>query len=123
MDNANWGRLLSERFPARDPAQAKREWQALQERVAVGQSVTGTVVAKAPFGAWIDLGVGFPALLEIVCIAGLTPERYRADDWCPIGSEVTAFVSGFRDRGHQVYLWQVGPGEHRQAKPGAGATR
>jgi ribosomal protein S1 len=116
VDYANWGRLLSERFPARDPAQAEREWLALQRHVAIGQSVTGTVVTKAPFGAWIDLGIGFPALLEINCIAGLTPEKYRADDWCPIGSEVTAFVGEFRDRGHQVYLWQVRPGEQKHSE-------
>ena len=111
MEYQNWGKLLSERFPARDPVEVEREWAALQQRVAVGQSVTGVVFAKAPFGAWIDLRVGFPALLEIVCIAGLTPERYKTDDWCPVGSEVTAFVGGFRDRGHQVYLWQVRPGQ------------
>ena len=79
----------------------------------MGQSVTGVVVAKAQFGAWLDIGVGFPALLEIVCIEGLTPQRYQADDWCPIGSEVTAFVSGFRDRDHQIHLWQVKPGERK----------
>jgi ribosomal protein S1 len=108
MGYADWGRLLSERFPARDDAEAERAWQALQQRVPVGQSVTGTVVAKAPFGAWIDFGVEFPALLEVPNVAGLTPERYRADDWCPVGSEVTAVVLMYRDRGRQIYLGQVG---------------
>jgi ribosomal protein S1 len=103
---ADWGHLLVERFCHRDPALAEREWSALKERVAVGQSVTGVVFAKAHFGAWVDLGVGFPALLEIPNIAGLTPERYRADDWCPIGSEVTADILSFRDSGHQIYLGQ-----------------
>ena len=81
----------------------------LKERLHVGRSVTGVVFARAPFGAWVDLGVGFPALLEIICIAGLTPERFRAGDWCPVGSEVTAFIGDFRDRGRQIYLWQVWP--------------
>ena len=83
----------------------------LSRRVSLGQSVTGVVVAKAHFGAWLDIGAGFPALLEITCIAGLTPERYRADDWCPKGSEVTAEVAGFNDRNHQVSLSQVKIGE------------
>ncbi|MBA4191577.1 MAG: hypothetical protein C0467_26660 [Planctomycetaceae bacterium] len=119
MDYTDWGRLLSERFPTEGKTEAElerteSEWSSLKERLTTGQSVTGVVIAKAHFGAWIDIGVGFPALLEIVCIAGLTPEHYRADDWCPIGSEVTAFVGGFSDRGHQIGLWQVRPGEQRR---------
>ncbi len=92
---------------------AERAWNVLKQRLSVGECVSGIVVAKAPFGAWVDIGVGFPALLEIITMAGLTPERYRADDWCPVGSEVEAFVGGFRDHAHQVGLWQklVGPQE------------
>jgi hypothetical protein len=73
----------------------------------VGQSVTGTVVDKRPYGVWVDLGVGFPALLEVPSIAGMTREMYQAGDWCPIGSEVTASVLAFRDSGFQIYLGQV----------------
>lgn len=109
MEYSDWGRVLEERFPTRDRDDTEREWGELQQRIPVGAEVTGVVVAKAPFGAWIDLGVGFPALLQIICIAGLTPDRYRADDWCPVGSEVTAFVGDYRERGHQIYLWQVRP--------------
>jgi hypothetical protein len=119
VEYADWGRLLGERFPARDAAEAGAAWSALKQRLAVGQSVTGVVFARAHFGAWLDLGVGFPGLLEIICIAGLTPERYRAGNWCPVGSEVTAFVGGFRDDGQQIGLWQVRPGEQRHAEPGA----
>ena len=102
---------LSEEFPNRSAAGAEQAWKALKSRLSVGQSVTGVVVAKAHFGAWLDIGAGFPALLEITCIAGLTPERYRADDWCPVGSEVPAEVAGFDDRNHQVSLSQVKIGE------------
>jgi hypothetical protein len=59
------------------------------------------------------MGVGFPALLEILVMTRLTPERYRADDWCPLGSEVTAFVSNFDDKHHQIRLWQVPLGHER----------
>ena len=111
MDYATWGQLLSERFPARDSIEDDHAWTALRQRLAVDQSVTGVVVAKAPFGAWLDIGVGFPALLQIVCIQGLTPERYSLDEWCPIGSEVSAFVGGFNDRNRQVGLWQVRAGD------------
>jgi hypothetical protein len=104
---SDWGRLLAERFLPRDSETTEREWAALKEQLSAGQSVTGTVIAKAPFGAWVDINVGFPALLEIVAMAGLTPERYSADDWCPLGSAVTAVVGGFRDDANQIGLWQV----------------
>lgn len=115
MDYTNWGRALAERFPTDRMSEAElarneEEWAALKFRLPTGQQVTGVVIAEAHFGAWIDIGVGFPALLEIVCFAGMTPERYRANDWCPIGSEVTAFVCSFKDRGHQIGLYQVRPG-------------
>jgi hypothetical protein len=110
----DWRRLLSEQFPPRDPATTQREWEALKRQLVVGQPVTGTVVAKAPFGAWIDLGLGFPALLTITVMAGLTPERYHADEWCPLGSRVTAFVTGFQDDPIvQVRLWQERVGHGR----------
>lgn len=111
MPYSNWARLLAERFPARDPDATEREWVALKQWLSVGQSVTGTVVAKAPFGAWVDIGVEFPALLEIITIAGLTPEQYRADAWYPLGSDVEAFVGGFRDAAYQIELWQVPVGQ------------
>jgi ribosomal protein S1 len=116
MEFSDWGRLLAERFPKSKNDETEQKWAALQQRIAIGQLVTGVVVAKAPFGAWVDLGVGFPGLLEIICIAGLTRESYRANDWCPIGSEITAYVGGFRDRDHQVYLWQVRSDRDAQGK-------
>ncbi len=98
---------LDRLFPGHGSPERAREWEALKERLAVGQSVTGRVVARSPFGAWVDLGVGFPALLEIIHVADLTPEKYRAGDWCPVGSEVTALVGGFREAARQIGLRQV----------------
>jgi hypothetical protein len=100
-------------FPGHRSPDRASEWEALKQRLAIGQPLTGPVVARHPFGAWIDLGFGFPALLEIIGMAGLTPERYRADDWCPLGSEVTAHIGGFRDNGRQIGLWQVPLGHER----------
>jgi ribosomal protein S1 len=109
MPYDDWGLLLSKYFPARDPAEALPDWEKLKQRLLVGQSVTGTVVARAPFGAWVDIGVGFAALILIPNIAGLTPERYRLDDWCPIGTPITAVVGIYNDQAQKVRLWQVNP--------------
>ena len=107
-----WGRILAERFPSHDDETAEREWSVATQRLSLGQTVTGSVVAKAPFCVWLDIGVGFPAILEINYMAGMTAEVYQADTWCPVGSEVSAFVEGFKDDHHQVYLWQVRPEEN-----------
>src|SRR5262245_52720498 len=106
MDYSGWGSAVSARFPPRDAAVTQRDWEAVKHRIAVGDSVTGIVIARAPFGAWVDIGADFPALLEITTMSGLTPERYQAGDWCPVGSAVTADVSMFRDSSRQVYLRQ-----------------
>src|SRR6516164_3358726 len=73
-------------FPGyRSPDRASA-WKAGKSRVPDGSRVTGVVVAKYPFGVFVDIGLGFPALLEIICIDGLTPKRYREGNWCPLGS-------------------------------------
>jgi ribosomal protein S1 len=113
MPYEDWGRLLLERFPLGDPETELRNWEALKKRLAAGQTVSGVVVAKAPFGAWLDIDVGFPALLLIPDVAGLTPESYRTDHWCPIGSIVVAEVVVFNDRNHQVRVSQRKPHEDR----------
>lgn len=102
---------LDRLFPEHRSPSRSAEWEALKERLVYGQPVSGTVVARSHFGASVDLGVGFPALLSITAIEGLTPERYRAGDWCPVGSVVSAFVGGFSDRSRQIGLWQVRVGQ------------
>ena len=102
-----WREILAERFPKYDSRQRDTEWAQVKQKLTIGQSIIGAVMARAPFGAWIELGIDFPALLAITVIADLTPERYRAGEWCPIGTEVTAFIVAFDDRNHQVRLSQV----------------
>jgi hypothetical protein len=102
---------LDRLFQGHRSRERNADWDALKRRLTYGHSVAGTVVAKYHFGAWVDLGVGFPALLTITVIAGLTPERYRAGDWCPIGSEVRAFVGGF-----DTTLIRSGSGRCRSAR-------
>jgi ribosomal protein S1 len=104
---------LDQLFPGyRSPDRAD-DWEKLKQRLAFGQTVTGVVVGRSPFGAWVDIGVGFPALLEILVIAGLTPEMYRAGDWCRERSEVAAFIGDFRDDPRQIRLWQAPVGQTR----------
>ena len=64
------------------------------------------MVTKAPFGAWVDIGCGFDALLEIIYIEDLTPEKYQKDDWMEVGTKIVAKVFHFRDDSKQIYLKQ-----------------
>ena len=109
MDEQHWRSILNNWFAGRSSDAIDRAWQHLKTRYSVDDEVTGVVVAKAQFGAWIEIE-GFPALLEIICMAELTPERYQADDWCPIGSQVSGFIAGFKDNDRQIVIYQVRPG-------------
>ena len=100
---------MNDRFIKHHSPEAAEAWDALKQRLPVDSVVDGTVYAKRDYGAWIDLEIGFPALLEIIYIEGLTPERYQAGEWCPVGSKVRAMVLGYREAGRQVYLWQHKP--------------
>lgn len=100
---------MDDRFLKHDSPEASEAWHALKTRLPVDSLVEGTVFQKAHYGAWIDLEVGFPALLEIIYIEGLTPERYQAREWCPVGSKVCAMVLGYRETVRQIYLWQRKP--------------
>lgn len=103
----SWQLLLSEKFPPRDPALVQVEWDAMKQRLAVGQTVSGTVVAKADFGAWLDIGIGFPALIFVPDVAGLAPDSYINDQWCPpVGSAITAEIVLFADPKHVVRVSQ-----------------
>ena len=98
---------LEKLFPDHESDARATAWDEAKRRLPVGTSVTGVVVARYPFGAFVDIALGFPALLEVIEIEGLSPERYRAGGWCPEGSRVTARVMGFQDRTRQIYLSQV----------------
>ena len=113
MPYENWRELLAERFPARDPEVERREWDTLKDGLAVGQVISGVVVSKAPFGAWLDINVGFPGLLLIPDVARITPERCQADEWCPLGSTVEAEIVLFNDPVRQIRVSQGLPHESR----------
>jgi hypothetical protein len=84
-------------------------WAQFLREISVGALVSGTVIAQAPFGAWIDVGPGFAALLELPFIRGLTPELYRTDNWLPVGSAITARVQHLGSDDRRISLAQVMP--------------
>ncbi len=81
-------------------------WNQLKQTLKIGQEVEGVVVHKAPFGDFIDIGMGFMALLEIIQMPELTPDKYRAGDYSPVGSKIKARICLFGDSNKQVLLTQ-----------------
>lgn len=106
-----WGQVLEKRFPPRPPVAEQQAWDAVRQRFAPGQRCRGVVVARAAFGAGLDIGAGFPALLLLPDVAGITPERYAAGDWCPQGSALDVQVVLFNDPERRIRVSQGVPHE------------
>ncbi len=97
-------------FAGHLPPERAAEWEAAKARLEVGATVTGEVVARRPFGVFVDIGVGFPALLEVLQFRDHPHPRYRdVANYPEVGSMVTARVVALNDRGRQVALTQRDP--------------
>ena len=90
------------------PAKAG-EWAAVRTKVGVGESVRGRVIARRPFGVFVDIGVGFPALLEVIQFEDSRERRYSFEDYPAVGDTITARVVGFTDHNREVHLTQRSP--------------
>lgn len=104
MDYSDWGKKLVKHFGV--PTKDRDAWDILKSKYSIGDKVTGIVIAKAHFGAWNDIGVSFPALLEIINIENLEPADYQNDMWCTVDSEVEAVICGFNEENFQIHLTQ-----------------
>lgn len=85
------------------------EWAAVPTRLGVGESIRGRVIARRPFGVFVDIGVGFPALLEVMQFEGARQRRYNLEDYPAVGDMISARVVAFADHNRQVLLTQLNP--------------
>ncbi len=74
----------------------EKNWNDVKARYMTGQEVEGRVVHKAPFGDFVDIGAGFPALLEIIQMPEPPPGQSAAD-LNPVGSAVKARIASFEE--------------------------
>jgi ribosomal protein S1 len=93
------------------PAKAV-EWAAVPTRLGVGDSVRGRVIARRPFGVFVDIGVGFPALLEVMQFEDARQRRYNLDGYPAVGETIIARVLAFTEHNRQVRLTQLKPHWH-----------
>jgi ribosomal protein S1 len=92
-------------------------WELVKTRLHAGSRVSGKVVARYIFGIFLDIGVGFPALLEIIQFNPPLKRRpVVLEDYPAVGSTIIARVVAFSDRNRQVGLTQLEPHPYLDAE-------
>ena len=99
-------RLLSWLFDHRGRGMGAADWDRVKAAVPIGAEVTGRVVSCQPFGVFVDLGLGFPGLLEAPEFGGAAGRSLGMEDYPAVGSAVTAWVLQHADHNQQLRLTQ-----------------
>jgi ribosomal protein S1 len=105
---ATAGTGLAERLQQAFPgylASPREAWDEAKAAYPLGAQVSGRVVQREHFGVFIDIGVGFPALLLCVHFAD-DAARGLPDDYPPVGTDVAGRVYVHNDRDRQIGLTQ-----------------
>jgi hypothetical protein len=95
----DWRDHIRTRFPDWGTEEALSDWPELCSRLRVGQPVSGVVVARAPFGVWLDIGFRFPALLLVPRMQGAKERRITFEDYPPLGASVEGRINALGTRG------------------------
>jgi ribosomal protein S1 len=102
VDNLIW------LFPGFRSVERQADWESLKLRVSLGSRVSGAVVARYPFGVFVDIGAGFPALLLIVRFKEV---KHRGDSliesFPSLGSTIEARILGWADGARGIVLTQL----------------
>ena len=101
----SWGEKLKDCFPGWD-GESVPGWQELVADLAIGQAIDGKVVAVAPFGVWIDVGIRVPALLLVVDFADSDSRSYELSDYPAVGDQVSGWVRALTPKG-QIAITQL----------------
>ncbi len=94
-----WGEDIKALFPDWGTDRFLLSWPSIRQHIMVGQTVRGEVVARAPFGVWIDIGIGHPGLLLVPEMAGARERSISFDEYPLIGTTVEARIICLGDRG------------------------
>jgi predicted RNA-binding protein with RPS1 domain len=94
-----WGEHIKARFPDWGTDRILAIWPSIRQHVSIGQMVSGEVIARAPFGIWIDIGIGHPALLLVPEMKGARERSISFDEYPSIGTTVEARIVALSDRG------------------------
>jgi hypothetical protein len=93
----DWTEHIRARFPDWKTEAALRRWPEDRTKLRIGQQVSGPVVARAPFGVWVDIEAGHPALLLGPEMRNAKERRITFGDYPVIGEIVEACIVGLGD--------------------------
>jgi ribosomal protein S1 len=93
-----WDGDIRVRFPHWGTDAALARWPAIKAGLVVGQAVRGEVIARAPFGVWVDIGAGHPALLLVPEMASACERPIRLEEYPKLGKVIEARVISLGDR-------------------------
>ncbi len=72
-------------------------WEQYKQDHPPGSPVTGVVKHVAPYGAYVDLGVPFAALLLVPYMAPIGARKSYPQDYPKVGDPIAAFVRIYGD--------------------------
>jgi len=87
-----WVEDIRARYPEWCTEAALARWPEIRERLRIGQHVRGSVIARAPFGVWVDIDPLHPALLLVPEMLRAQERRITFDDYPEIGEVVEAWI-------------------------------
>lgn len=91
-DQMTWNQDVRSVFPDWLTELERQRWNDVRDSLQLNSTVKGLVVARAPFGVWIDIRVGFPALLLVPDMFQATQRQLRFVDYPPKGTLVRARI-------------------------------
>ena len=92
-----WEDDIRARFPDWGTDGATARWPETRSRLSIGQEVNEEVIARTPFGVWVDIGVGHPAGLLVPEMAAIDDRPIRFDDYPAIGTSLNATIVALGD--------------------------
>ncbi len=104
-----WDDDIRARYPDWGTDAALARWPKARERLRVGRQVHGSVIARAPFGVWLDIDAGHPALLLVPEMQGAKERRITFEDYPAIGEVVETRIVALSDRA------EIGLTQHPQS--------
>jgi len=100
---------LSESFGDYQSTVMNHKWEQVKMTLKQGMEVRGKVIARVPFGIFLDIDVGFPALIRVIDLKNADEKPYTSMEMHPLsGSNATGIVVGFNERNRQIDLTQRG---------------
>ena len=99
----SWQSDIRARFPDWQTDEALERWPTERQKLVINQIVEGEIIAVASFGAWLDIGVSFPALLHMTSRDNLGDSPRRCDLVYTIGEMVIVRIQSFGNRG-EIYI-------------------